>query len=249
MNAAIGRFRVALRKSGAQIFFAVLPRFLRGRFRHSLDKPFGDRYYLHRAKNYDADREGQQSWGAEYDAMAELAVHIGRKKTVLDVPVGSGRFFPIYEQAGWSITGLDLSRDMLQVARERALAPEYKRVPFLVTGKANNLPFPTNSFDVVVCFRFLQSIVDFRTAKEALTEFSRVSASFVVIHIDVGLGSATTPPKLKPKETMRGKLNWSQTKEFLASCDLEIVKRIGPMPSPGKNEHVLLCATKSQDVR
>lgn len=215
---------------------------LRDRFGHSLDKPFGDKYYLDRAKNYDKDRENQPSWQAEYAAIEKFAHSIGRNMRVLDVPVGSGRFFPLYQELNWIVTGLDISRDMLAVCRKRSLREENQGKPFLVLGHSDSLPFENESFDVVVCFRFLQSIVDFETASNSISEFARVSSKFVLLHIDVGADSTNLISEISPRETMRGKLGWEQMVELLDSSGLKIVEALGPMPSEARNEHVILCS-------
>ncbi|HEV8720172.1 MAG TPA: methyltransferase domain-containing protein [Candidatus Binatia bacterium] len=66
---------------------------------------------------------------------------------VLEIAVGTGknlRFYP----SGCGITALDVSNEMLNVARRRA-AKLSTDVSFLL-GNAETLPFPDNSFDTVV---------------------------------------------------------------------------------------------------
>ena len=242
MNFSLRKLRAFFRLFLSRFARAVTPDFLREKLTHSLDRPFGDKYYLDRAKNYDKDRLTQASWHAEYSAMEKVALTIGRQVTVLDVPVGSGRFFPIYEKQDWQVTGLDISADMLRECESRTLNGKNKGEPFLVRGRSDELPFENGSFDVVVCFRFLQSIVDFETARGSLLEFSRVSRNFVVIHIDVAETSSKSASDISPRETMRGKLAWEQIEELLHSSGLKIIQTEGPMPSDGRNEFVVLCS-------
>lgn len=68
-----------------------------------------------------------------------------------------------------TITGLDLSPAMLEIARQRAA--DLGRVATLVEGDAQALPFGDASFDTVVCTLGLGSIPDHRAA---ITEMHRV---------------------------------------------------------------------------
>jgi ubiquinone/menaquinone biosynthesis C-methylase UbiE len=76
---------------------------------------------------------------------------------VLEVAVGTGRSLPYYP-AGVTLTGVDLSPEMLAIARRRA-AGESRVVEF-VEGDAERLPVDDASFDTVVCALSLCSIPD-----------------------------------------------------------------------------------------
>ena len=87
---------------------------------------------------------------------------------VLEVAVGTGRNLPFYPQ-GVRLTGLDVSRSMLAIARRRAAALG-REVDFR-QGDAQALPFPDAAFDTVVCTFSLCSIPDDR---RAIAEMKRV---------------------------------------------------------------------------
>lgn len=76
---------------------------------------------------------------------------------VLEVAVGTGRSLPFYP-AGVTLTGVDISPEMLAVARTRAAAES--RSVVLVEGDAERLPVDDASFDTVVCALSLCSIPD-----------------------------------------------------------------------------------------
>jgi SAM-dependent methyltransferase len=61
---------------------------------------------------------------------------------LLDVGCGTGAHTVSFRDAGWDVTGIDLSEDMLGYARERGLD--------VVQGNAQALPFGDASFDAVV---------------------------------------------------------------------------------------------------
>jgi ubiquinone/menaquinone biosynthesis C-methylase UbiE len=87
---------------------------------------------------------------------------------VLEVAIGTGRNLAFYPE-GVRLTGIDLSPAMLDLARERAR--ELGMEVDLREGDAQDLPFPDESFDTVVCTLSLCNIPDDR---KAVTEMKRV---------------------------------------------------------------------------
>jgi ubiquinone/menaquinone biosynthesis C-methylase UbiE len=67
---------------------------------------------------------------------------------VLEVAIGTGRNLPCY-RADVTITGIELSPAMLDIARQRAIS--LGRDADLREGDAEHLPFGEASFDTVVC--------------------------------------------------------------------------------------------------
>ena len=87
---------------------------------------------------------------------------------VLEVGVGTGRNLPLYAPEV-DLTGIDLSRQMLTRARDRAT--RLHRPAQLCLADAQRLPFPDATFDSVVATLTLCSIPDDRVA---VTEMARV---------------------------------------------------------------------------
>ena len=80
---------------------------------------------------------------------------------VLEIAVGTGRNFPYYPP-GSRLTGIEISEEMLRLARERAT--ELGLEADLRLGDAQALEFPDATFDTVVCTFSLCSIPDDRSA-------------------------------------------------------------------------------------
>lgn len=66
---------------------------------------------------------------------------------IIEVAAGTGKNLPYYP-AGSKVTAVDISREMLKLARQRAAQLSIE-VTFLLAD-ATALPFPDNSFDTVV---------------------------------------------------------------------------------------------------
>jgi ubiquinone/menaquinone biosynthesis C-methylase UbiE len=87
----------------------------------------------------------------------------------IEVGIGSGLNIPFYSPAVTRAVGIDLSRQMLRHARERA---SHLGIPFaLVQADAEALPFPDAAFDTVAISLALCTIPD---PVKALRELARI---------------------------------------------------------------------------
>lgn len=136
-----------------------------------------DKYYGDAATRYDAEREDTARWAKERQAVSDLVT----LEPVLDVPLGTGRYIPLYRSKRLDFIGLDISPDMLAVTRER----------YGYSGELGNilsLPYEAGSFGTAVCTRLLDWLCPDDMVK-ALTELRRVAQSllFTVRHGDEGI--------------------------------------------------------------
>ncbi len=77
-----------------------------------------------------------------------ISKNIKKGDKVLDVGCGSGRHTFFLLEKGCNVTGIDISLKMLEVLERKAEERKYSLSLFL--ADCNNLPFKTESFDVVV---------------------------------------------------------------------------------------------------
>lgn len=87
----------------------------------------------------------------------------------LEAGVGSGSALPLYG-AGVTLVGVDLSHDMLKLARER-VAKGLPNVEAVVEMDLMSLAFPDGAFDGVVCMFTITAVPD---AATVMAEFARV---------------------------------------------------------------------------
>lgn len=116
-------------------------------------------YYGENASTYDKIRHKQKRWSKEHKIIERILKEKKLEKkdfSVIDVPVGTGRFFSLYQELDIEALGIDVSSDMLDIA-----ASQRKRMDYDISlkfGDARFLPVPDAAYDVMICLRFINFI-------------------------------------------------------------------------------------------
>jgi ubiquinone/menaquinone biosynthesis C-methylase UbiE len=132
------------------------------------------------AADYEAKRKKQIRWHQENEIVE--AMLIGLRGTVLDCPVGTGRFLHLYQAMGLKCYGVDSSEEMLaQAKRRKGRHPSLH----LMQQDARDLPFKDASIDHTVCVRFLD-LIDEPAMYEVMHEFLRVTRKTIICTIRFG---------------------------------------------------------------
>jgi len=129
----------------------------------------------------DAVRTAYRRWAGFYDPAFGMVSARARRWAVervnglpgthvLEVGVGTGLALPLYAPAK-QITGIDLSAEMLQRARERVSRQDLSHVVALAEQDAEETDFPDGRFDIAVAM-FVASVVPH--PRRLLTEMRRV---------------------------------------------------------------------------
>jgi SAM-dependent methyltransferase len=111
---------------------------------------------------------------------AHVVEHYLRKRTrfvlehcprgrALDVGCGTGALAARLDAAGYEVAGVDPSEGMLEVLRERAPAVR------ALTASGTSLPFPDDSFDVVLTVAVMHHIAAAEDVRRTLAEMVRVA--------------------------------------------------------------------------
>lgn len=160
-----------------------------------------DHYRGEEARNYLKKRLEQESWHIEQSVMDELLSELPDELAVLDVPFGTGRFVDMYLRKRMSVFGLDISQDMLVLAREE-LGNRYGQCQIQL-GSADSLPYDDGRFDVVVCFRFF-GLISLDMGRRVLSEFQRVARHLVIIRVPIRKDTAPPPARLTGSNSIQG---------------------------------------------
>ena len=97
---------------------------------------------------------------------------------VLEVACGTGRFTTMLADQGADVVGLDVSREMLEQAREKVAAAGHADAVEFLRGDASRLPFPDDHFDTVVAMRFFHLMDDPTPFAKELRRVSRDQVFF-----------------------------------------------------------------------
>jgi ubiquinone/menaquinone biosynthesis C-methylase UbiE len=111
----------------------------------------------------------------ETDAAMIIAA-LGEAGTVLEAGCGMGTLAIKLAQAGFRVTGLDVSRQALQLTQERAAAAGLQIA--WQQGFVENMPFSDKTFDYVTCCHTLEHVKDL---EKAAAELKRVAKKKIVV--------------------------------------------------------------------
>lgn len=197
--------------------------------------PAGDSYYGERACGYTEARVNQAHWPIEQKSVKRFLNQLPDNLSVLDVPCGTGRFFSLFTEKNGSIVGLDRSIDMIRAARSEV--PEDSQPCGYIISDCRQLPFPNEAFDLVLCFRFLGSVVPLDHARLMLAELLRVTRTWVILelkyrHSDSKSGVGTTMKHLLDKPALE---------ELLKEQSLKIVEEEVVFERPSHSCLSVLC--------
>lgn len=142
----------------------------------------------------EAVKTAYRRYAAVYDAVFGPVLQPGRKAVmqalrlrpgdrVLEVGVGTGLSLPLYPR-DVKITGIDLSREMLEKARRRVERRHLPNIEALLEMDAENMTFPDASFDKIVAMYVLPVV---ENPQKLLHELHRVCRPdgdiFIVNHV------------------------------------------------------------------
>lgn len=117
-------------------------------------EPSMEEYWSWRARLFD-----RSPWASDLALMKKVVDHLQERNvgTVLDVGCGPGLLAMELSAHGMKVTGVDISEEMLRVARK--YSPDaIKYIP----GSATALPSPDNAYDAVVMRMLLHNVIDWR---------------------------------------------------------------------------------------
>jgi ubiquinone/menaquinone biosynthesis C-methylase UbiE len=138
----------------------------------AMRKPHADRPIEGMMAKWYAANTGEMM--REYIELAHrVSQELANGSRVLEVAPGPGYFcIELAKRGSYSITGMDLSRTFVKMAKEKAV--EAGAAVKFMQGSASNMPFPADSFDFLLCRAAFKNFAD---PVGALQEMCRVLKS------------------------------------------------------------------------
>ena len=190
-----------------------------------------------------AVRNTYARWAPVYDRVFGYVFESGRRAAVafvnelpagriLECGVGTGISLPHYS-TGHRITGIDLSPEMLEIARERVTAGKLDHVEALEVADAGDLQMADASFDTSVAMFVLTVVPDPRAVMGELARVTKPGGAVVLVsHFPERKGwRGWLGEKLAP---LSASLGWHMDfdiSRIMGRSDLRLVdrRRVGPI--------------------
>lgn len=162
--------------------------------------------------------------------------------TILDAGCGEGiNLLTLSGIGDWTLTGIDLDADSLQIARE-ALPQSVA----LDRGNLQALPYPDRSFDLVIGTEVLEHVDNPSTALQEMVRVSRHSLVLSVPREPIWrLANVSRGRYLNRLGNTPGHINHWSGRRFVRFCEREVqvLQRRSPLPWT-----FVLCTRRSDDA-
>jgi ubiquinone/menaquinone biosynthesis C-methylase UbiE len=142
------------------------------------------------AASYERDRQVEAHWWKE-DAFVRDYFSATAAPRLLDLPVGTGRFFPHYKRSEM-VVGVDVSADMLNEAKQKLRLLPAGVAGSVERGDVFGLRFENGAFTHAIVWRLFHLIPE-ALLPAAIAELCRVTANEVVVQAYVAAPEVGTP--------------------------------------------------------
>ena len=139
-------------------------------------------YFGKAATSYDKGRSGNLVTEADDLAIQNFLHSCSENSTVCDVPAGTGRAALAILSKNLRYMGADISPEMLSICRQKL--KKFDNFD-LVVADARALPWPDNSCDYLLSFKFLKWLPNDEVVQEVLTEFRRVCKGRALLNVKI----------------------------------------------------------------
>ncbi len=152
---------------------------------------------------------GYKAWAETYDVPENLLIEIEepivksvlrkfKKGVALDAACGTGRYSDFLHSLGHSVTGVDISRAMLQKARKRNSLVNF------IHSSLDKLQFEDNSFDLAICTLVLTHFPKITKIIKELSRVVRNSGHLIISDINPWFVMMGGHAKFRDKNGKRG---------------------------------------------
>jgi hypothetical protein len=139
-------------------------------------------YDAETARIYEEVRENDRWWQWEASKLREILTGISESLSVVDAPIGTGRFLDLYSTLDniKRIVGLDGSVDMLKVAQGRLDSIQMNKEVVLSQADLISLTNSGALAEVGVCFRLLH-LINPDSVEELLESIGTISNRYIIL--------------------------------------------------------------------
>ena len=136
--------------------------------------------------------------------------HIIKNTNILDIGCGTGQFAESFAGRGYVCTGIDISSDMLVIAKKKKI----KKTDFKQCN-AQNIPFPDNSFDTCLSSKLFLHMENWQKAVSEIFRVLKKTGCFIYMN-EIGFFSNNVRKQFRLLADENG-----YRKRFLGEYDLD----------------------------
>lgn len=143
-------------------------------------------------------------------ASLENDQYIKKGLKCLDIGCGTGQLTKVFAENGYSCTGIDVSEDMLRIAKQKGV----DNAAFLI-GDARNISFKDKSFDICISSKLFLHIENWPVAVNEILRVLKETGCFIYMN-EIGFFSNDVRKYFRKLADQNG-----YTNRFLGEYDLE----------------------------
>jgi SAM-dependent methyltransferase len=181
---------------------------------------FSDKYDPEHARKY-FEKHGSGFWRRlstwrEIGMVRKALKLAGNPKSVLDLPCGTGRFWPLLaEQKDRRIYAADNSQAMIDAGLHMRPPDVVARIEKTMQCSAFETGLPDNFVEAVFCIRLLHHIHKSEDRVRMMREFARISSGTVIVSLWVDGNFRAWRHRLKQERKAREKDSYAPRDRFL----------------------------------
>lgn len=143
----------------------------------------GEKFYTKEvAENYEKLRKADRYWSWENKILMHCLEKYSINGKVADCPLGTGRFLDIYLMHELNILGIDISPNMLRIAREKVDNSYLKDRVELIQADASELSFDNPISNSLVCFRLLH-LISCRRLNDVVRGLAAIPSEYIFLQV------------------------------------------------------------------
>jgi ubiquinone/menaquinone biosynthesis C-methylase UbiE len=190
------------------------------------------KYYPTQGARVYATQRKSSKHAAELRMIDRVFAEIPRQTKVLDCPCGGGRLTAHLAQKGYTVTGADVSEEMVNLSR--ALMAKHGLNCTIEPGDLEKLSYADRSFDTVICFRLFHHFPEPGIRKLVISELCRASGRFVALSYFSPLSYTSVYRKVRAalggKKPRKWATSLKEIEGYFAAHGFKLVKDFSQLP-------------------
>ena len=152
--------------------------------------PAASKYQGEIAENYDEIRELKTNTSRDQEIIENILNQFKEGSFIGDIPAGTGRFLLPTISRNMNYLGLDISEDMLSVARQKYSNFKNSNNKIttkcnLIQGSAEKINIDDESLDWLLSVKFIKHLPNQEIVEKVLSEFHRVVRIGAIVQVKI----------------------------------------------------------------